>query len=296
MANYNIVFSTDENYVKHLCVTLISLLNNNRNMSFKIYIINNGITDYHYNNIEAVAEGFECELINARVPDDAFSQLVTNDHFTKAAYYRLLIPDLVAERKVLYLDVDIVVNGKIDKLYNKNIDNYYVAAVEEPGAEWRSELKMDETSRYFNSGMMLINLEKWEKDCLVEKVILFIEKNPRAIRFVDQCGLNAVINGNWKLLPLIYNQQAVIFEENYKCDCFSPEEIRRAKKHPVIVHYTGSSKPWHLLNNHPYKNLYWKYRSMTPYKSFLPDDFTLINIARLIKHAPIWKALKNQLN
>ncbi len=282
MENYNIVFATDENYVQHLCVALVSLLKNNKDQFFKIYIINGGIPSQSYKNIETVVEGFQCELVNIIVDDGIFEKLITNHHFTKANYYRLLIPKFIQEEKILYLDADIVVNGTIENLYEEDIDDCYIGAVENPGFYRHSELKMDCNSSYFNSGVMLINLKKWKKDSLANKVIDFVENNPEVIKFVDQCGLNAVIDGRWKKLPLKYNQQAVIFEKDYDANynCFLTEELTEAKQSPVIVHYTGSSKPWHYGNKHPYKHLYLKYLSMTPYRYSLPTDLTALNVLK----------------
>ena len=117
MGNYNIVFATDKNYIQHLCVALVSLLKNNKDHSFKIHIINSGIPSITYKKIVAITDGFQCELINITIDDSVFEKLITNHHFTKANYYRLLIPNFIQAEKVLYLDADIVVNGSIENLY-----------------------------------------------------------------------------------------------------------------------------------------------------------------------------------
>ena len=264
-----------------MCVALVSLLKNNKEHFFKIYIINGGIPSRSYKNIEAVVEDFQCELVNITVDDGIFEKLIINHHFTKANYYRLLIPKFIQAEKVLYLDADIVVNGSIENLYKEDLEDLngdYIGAVENPGFYRHSELKMDSNSSYFNSGMMLINLKKWKEDSLANKVIDFVDKNPAVIEFVDQCGLNAVIDGCWKKLPLKYNQQSVIFEKDFdEFNCFLPDELIEAKQTPVIVHYSGASKPWHFGNKHPYRHLYLKYLRMTPYRDSMPTDSPLLN-------------------
>lgn len=278
----NVVFATDKNYVRHLCVALISLLKNNKEQLFKVYIISDGIPGDVFKNIEAVAKEYGCELVSITVDDDIFDRLVTAHHFTKANYYRLLIPEFINDDVVLYLDADIVVNGSIMGLYKEDITNYYVGAVENPGFNRHGELRMNDSSGYFNSGVMLINLNKWKEDGLNNKVIHFVENNSEAIKFVDQCGLNAIINGRWKKVALKYNQQSVIYENDFEhnYNCFSPDELAEARQDPVIVHYTGTSKPWHLRNKHPYKYLYLKYLRMTPYKYALPTDLTILNVLK----------------
>jgi lipopolysaccharide biosynthesis glycosyltransferase len=295
---YNIVFATDQNYIQHLAVALVSLLENNEELYFNIYIINGGIDKDKLNKLEQITYGYNCKLINIEINDSIFEKLVKNHHFTKANYYRLLIAEFIKEEKVLYLDADIVVNASIEYLYNENIDNFYIGAVDNPGFDRHDELNMTKTAKYFNSGVMLINVKKWKETNLLNNVISFVTEHSSAIKFVDQCGLNSVINGNWKQLELKFNQQAVIFDKNinYVFDSFSKNELNEAIKNPVIIHYTGSSKPWHFKNKHPYKRLYWKYLKMTPFNRYVSEDLTIINLLKWMIPNKIKEFFKKKLN
>ena len=298
MAKFDVVFATDQKYAQHLGVALYSLLRNNKEIEFDVYIINGGIDNKEFNKLEKIALKFKCKLINIEIDDGALASLVQNHHFTKANYYRLLIPEFIKNDKALYLDADIVINNSIKKLVNINLDGYYVAAVENPGFDRHQDLKMDIDSKYFNSGVMLINVKRWKEKDLQNQVLKFVEKNSTVIKFVDQCGLNAIINGNWKKIPLKFNQQAVIFEvEEFerKFDCYTNTELKEARENPVIIHYTGSSKPWSFQNKHPYKYLYWKYLRMTPYKWTIPEDLTILNILKRIIPNKIKEPLKNHI-
>jgi|WetSurMetagenome_2_1015567.scaffolds.fasta_scaffold243676_2 lipopolysaccharide biosynthesis glycosyltransferase len=296
---FNIVFASDRNYIQHLSAALISLLINNRELAFTIYIISSGMTSKDRRRIDEITKGYRCEVKHLTVSDDLFVKLATeHPMYPKGIYYRLLIPSLIDEKKVLYLDSDIIVNGSIREMYNQEFGDAFVCAIEDPGFDRHRQLRMDSTSRYFNSGIMLINLAQWKETGLQKKVIDFIENNPESIWFPDQCGLNSVINGRWKTMPLKFNQQSSIFSAGFdeKFDCFSREELQEARTNPVIIHYTSGSKPWHFRNKHPYKSLYWKYLKMTPYrhaiysdlrpmhllKSMIPKDFKT-TIKKLLK-------------
>jgi len=299
MEKYNIVFSVDKLYVQHLAVAIISLLENNKKRYFKIFVISG--EDVPLSDIEklrVITSKFNAEIVIIRIGDVLFSEMVTNYHFTKAMYYRLLIPDLISDDKVLYLDCDIVVNESIHQLYNNNIDPYFVAAVLNPGFTRNRELNMSSNSDYFNSGVLLINLKKWRDENLKSRVILFLSENKKVLQFPDQDGLNAIIDGNWKLIPLKFNQQAVIFENNFtdRYPYFAPSELYEAKTSPVIIHYSGSSKPWHTRNKHPFKYLYWRYLRMTPYKYSLPTDLTLVNILKWITPRFLKNSIKKLSN
>ncbi|MBV5326035.1 MAG: glycosyltransferase family 8 protein [Chlorobium sp.] len=294
----NIVFATDKNYIQHLSAALVSLLENNKDLSFTVYIISSGMSEKSYRNIDEIIKNGNCTVKHITVSDELFVKLATaHPFYPKGTYYRLLIPDLIDEEKILYLDSDIIVNGSIKELYNQDVEDYFVCAIEDPGFDRHRQLQMDKESIYFNSGMMLINLAKWKSTGLQKKVIDFIEHNPDAIWFPDQCGLNSVINGRWKKVPLKYNQQSSIFSDDFekKFDCFSVEELAEAKKNPVIIHYTGGSKPWHFKNRHPYKKLYWKYLKMTPYRNAIYSDLMPMYLLKSIVPQGLKKKIKGFL-
>lgn len=291
----NIVFATDKNYIQHLCAALVSLLENNKNLSFDIYIISSGMSKKSYRNIQEITDKYNCRIKHIIISDELFVTLaVTHPYYPKGTYYRLLIPELIDTKKILYLDSDIIVNGSIKELYEQDLEDYYVCAIEDPGFDRHDQLKMNKNSKYFNSGMMLINLALWKKSGLQKKVIDFIEKNPQSIWFPDQCGLNSVIDGKWKKVPLKYNQQSSIFTPSFeeKFDCFNKSELEEAKNNPVIIHYTGGSKPWHSKNKHPYKYLYWKYLKMTRYKHAIYADLMPMHLLKSIIPAELKKQIK----
>lgn len=291
----NIVFAIDKGYLQHLAAAMQSLLINNKNLYFKIYIINGDIELNDFNKLLLITNKFNCKLISIKIDDDLFESFVSHHHFTKATYYRLLIPELINDDRVLYLDADIIVNANIDELYKKDLEGNFIGAVSNPDFNRHAELNMHKDSNYFNAGIMLIDNKKWKEYGLGEKVIDFVGNNPEVCNFLDQDGLNAVINGKWKRLDLKFNQQAVIFDKNFlnQENLFGSLELREAKSDPVIIHYTGSSKPWHFRNKHPYKNLYMKYFKMTPFKPFIyvPEDLTIKNILKFI----IPKSLKGMI-
>ena len=279
----NIVFASDRNYIQHLGAALVSLLFNNRELAFTVYIISSGMTPKDRRRIDEIVKGYNCEVRHLTVSDDLFVQLATeHPMYPKGVYYRLLIPSLIDEKKVLYLDSDIIVNGPIRELYDTDLGDAYAGAIEDPGFDRHDKLRMDRSSRYFNSGMMLINLAKWKEIGLQKKVIDFIEHNPDAIWFPDQCGLNSIINGKWKKVPLKFNQLSSIFSNGFdeKFDCFSREELQEARTKPVIIHYTSGSKPWHFKNRHPYKSYYWKYLKMTPYRHAIYSDLMPMHLLK----------------
>ena len=283
---FNVFFATDVGYAPHLATAIYSLLHNNKTLSLKILVFTASLPKSHRDNIRAICEEFNTPLEFIQLNESWFDGLVLNHHFKKSNYYRLFAADLIGSKTCLYLDADIVVTGSISELISIELNDSYLAAVENPGFMRHEELGMRSQSSYFNSGVMLLNLEKWRKCNLKKSVIALVKKKPSAIHFVDQCGLNGIVDGNWIKLDLKYNFQTCMLREFNYSMIYSGDT-------PVIIHYTGSSKPWHINNSHPYKKIYWHYRTKTPYKSLLPDDLSLLDLVRYFIPAKLKKFIKN---
>lgn len=108
-----------------------------------------------------------------------------------------LVPDL--PNKILYLDIDMMANDDISKLYNTDISEYEYAAVKEKYGSifiWPD---------YINAGMLLLNMEKIKETKLLEKARNLIKT--KKMLFADQ---DAIYRSTSKklLLPRKYNEQS----------------------------------------------------------------------------------------
>ncbi|MBU0631308.1 glycosyltransferase family 8 protein [bacterium] len=288
MDTKNIVFTADNNYIQHLAVTLVSLLENNKDEKFKLFIFSSDITDANKEKIAQIIKPYNCE-VEYIVFDRKIFEHIDAGRYSIATYYRLLMPKYLNVDKLLYLDVDMVINDSIKELYETDIENYYVAAVEDAWRDkaYRNRLGMSEDAKYFNAGVLVVNLKRWREENLFDVFIEYEKNSKIELESHDQDIFNAIFNGNWKRLPLKYNQ----YEKNPDLDkhnllkIFTQEEITEAQEHPVIVHYIGGRKPWHYRNEHVQKALYWKYLKMTPFKDYKPTDKSLRNI--ISKNTPL---------
>ena len=123
-----------------------------------------------------------------------------NAYCTPYTLLRLLV-DLIPEMpdKILYLDIDMMANDDISKLYNIDISEYEYAAVKEKyGSKF---IKWD----YINAGMLLLNMEIIRQTRLFEKARNLLKK--RKMLFADQDAIYWSTTKK-KLLPRIYNEQS----------------------------------------------------------------------------------------
>ncbi|SDA77859.1 Lipopolysaccharide biosynthesis protein, LPS:glycosyltransferase [Algoriphagus alkaliphilus] len=283
-----IVFCADGKFKNYAIVTMISVMANHPGYFFKFYLFcSSHDKDWTEKvNRRIVSQGSVITVIP--VEDSTFSDFPILHHFSPANYFRILIPQLISDPKYIYLDSDIICHGSLLPLLDIPLTDQILAAVEDPIFKWEKELGMSVGARYFNSGVMLVNSEAWKKQEIGSKAIAFISQNPEKIRFVDQCALNAVLDGNWQRLPPALNQQPIVYREDFDLNStdWTAEEILEAKNSPILIHFTGPNKPWHYTNPHPIKSLYWFYQKDSPFAMRFPEGMTpLDRIKRLFPNS-----------
>ena len=107
------------------------------------------------------------KIIN--IDEDQLCNLPLGVHFTRANYYRILALDMIDAQKVLYLDVDLIITQNITSLWEQQLNNVILAAVDEQNSERVTALNLKRGASYFNSGVMLVNLELWRSSQISKK-------------------------------------------------------------------------------------------------------------------------------
>ena len=264
----NVVFAVDARFVAPLAAAMRSLFMTNPDRPITVYLIHTGIPSGDLEKLASIARAWEHRLVDCRSDAEMLQGMVTSYHFALANYLRLLTPAFVEGERALYLDSDVIVRADLQALYDTDLGNAYLGAVESRGFDRHAELEMDADARHFNSGVMLLNLRRWREEDVAGRVVQFVRRKPEAIQYVDQCGLNAVVNGRWVALHPRYDVQTDWFMEPYEPGqlVYSPEEMASALAAPAIVHFTGNVKPWHVTSRHPYTGEYRRHARRTPFR------------------------------
>ncbi|GHD38805.1 hypothetical protein GCM10007053_29720 [Halioglobus pacificus] len=226
------------------------------------------------------------EITDVKVADSVLSDLVVSHHFKRENYFRLLIPELIDVERVLYLDSDIIVRGPLDDLFNIDLEGALVGACIDYGSDRPRQLGFPAHASYLNSGVMVMDLIGMRESNFSRTVIDQIRETPEKIEFVDQCGLNLVLKGEFKHIAPKYNFQSIFFDATFRrsLTCGDRKALETAMVDPTVIHFSGSVKPWHTSSRHPFRHDYWEIRNTTDYRAVLPDDFGLK--ALLGRYAP----------
>lgn len=151
-----------------------------------------------------------------------------------ATCYRFFVPYYLKNicSKVLYLDVDLCVTNDLNELFSVNLNNNIIAAVNEV-IPYHKKLKLD---NYFNAGVLLIDVQKWNQNDFTTKCINELKRI--AYTMADQDVLNILLKDNRYILPEKFNYKYnldSLKDSNY----MPPEDV-------CIIHFLAESKPWCL--------------------------------------------------
>jgi UDP-D-galactose:(glucosyl)LPS alpha-1,3-D-galactosyltransferase len=174
-----------------------------------------------------------------RLPIDRsqLRDLPPGQHGSDAVYARLILPELLPDvPAVVYLDSDILFFRDIAEFWRLPLGGCAAIVCKDeilrclgndspaPDAERAGE-------PYFNSGLMLIDLDYWRRHGVVRQAIEFLARHGNACRFWDQTALNALLVGKVRYADARWNRFAMTDPEVFLADRFN-------------VHLVARNKPW----------------------------------------------------
>ena len=277
----NIVYIANEKFAVHLGVSLYSLYERNRyEKDIRVFIISTGIGEDSLGKLKSIAKRFgrDVEIIELKDTSKYFDIGLQDSTFDISKMGRLLVGEILPEdvNRILYLDCDMVILHSIRELYNTELGENIIAAVEEPTVleRVRYEIGLDFEASYVNAGLLLIDLKKWRENNLGEKTISYSKSIWDKSLFGEQDAINGVLR--WKIKKLLpkYN-----FFSNYKYFSYNSfikvygaslsytkKDLKEAKRRPVIIHFAGDERPWIAGSFNPYKKAYDYFKKKTPFR------------------------------
>lgn len=271
-----IALCTDNSYAMPAGVMMYSVLKNHPAARFHV-IVPQDFSDSNRKKMESVAGQFGASVSFITIDNSIFGgfPIYREDqpgHISIAAYYRLFLTDLLPATvdKVLYLDCDLICRSSLQELWDTDLTGCPLACVQDipfSGISEAIRLGYDETLGYFNSGVLLINLEYWRRNNAKQLFTDFVNDHLDLVRYHDQDVLNCVFRGQVKFVHPRFNAQDRLFHRHNMGALPYPDiEVTEARTNPAIVHFTYRNKPWILGCSHPYTPLFISYKKETPWR------------------------------
>lgn len=264
----NLLVTLNANYLLPLKVMLKSLFLNNENQHFTVYLMHSELTDAQLADLDRYVSAHGHQLAVVDIPGDYFRDAPILMHYTKEMYYRLLAFRFLPEdlERILYLDPDTLVINPISELYHLDLDGYLYAAayhdlltVKEIN---RLRLKPYPIDEYYNSGVLLMNLDLQRKLVDEQAIFEFVEKNRNRLILPDQDILNALYGKRIKTLDeKLYNYDARYYRL-YKLLSNGLWDMDYVLRNTVIIHFCGKRKPWKKDYSGKFHSLYKHYERM----------------------------------
>lgn len=269
MDTIDLLFTLDSRYLPQLEVLLTSLYINNPGETFNIYLIHKGISGKDIENVSRQCEKYGYSFSSVRTDEALFANAPVSNQYPQEMYYRMLASHLLPKnvKKVIYLDPDILVINSLRPLWEMDLKNYLFAAAAHSG---KSELvhsvnrvRLKTQHDYYNSGVLLMNLEAARREIVPEKLFLYAREHASELLLPDQDMLNALFG--MKIFPLddtVWNYDARDYKGYYihsngKCD------LDWIMQHTVILHFCGKAKPWKKGYIYRFGLLYKHYAQLT---------------------------------
>ena len=259
---------------------MYSLFDKNKDAKeITVYVLSLGLSEENRGKLQVIADEFGRNLVILEMGDirERFDFDVDTGGYDISIMGRLFMGEMLPDTvdRVLYLDCDTVVVCSLKRMWKENLGGAVFGAVMEPTiyTAVKESIGLSEADGYYNSGMLLVDLNRWREEHVQEKLLAFLKEKGGALFASDQDLLNGALKGQIHTLMPKFNffpnyryfsyKTLVDHAPSYKA--VSRDEFREAKKHPVIIHYMGDERPWIRGNLNHYRLAYERYLAKTPW-------------------------------
>jgi lipopolysaccharide biosynthesis glycosyltransferase len=277
----NVACAADERYAPHAATALRSVLAHAPGA--RTHLLHSGLSRRTARRLRESVPGLALHEVGpervAGLPDLAARGI------TRTMWLRVFLPELLADAaRVLYLDCDVLVCDDLAPLWATDLGDAYVGAVTnvwEPWAAGHPATLGLEPGEYFNSGVLLLDLERMRADAISERLLEHAASGD--LRWPDQDALNVVMRGRRVTLHPRWNaMNSLAFPQ--AAETYGAQAADEAHRAPGLRHFEGPdvNKPWHLLCPWDGREVYRRHRRETAWPRYLPAGLTPRNVWRRV--------------
>lgn len=240
-----VFYAFDANYTEAFKASVVSFVLANEALLPKVKLVIGNDPDVALSEINHFLSGLGVDY--ALVNMDQYASLALKESYghdaavklNKSAYYRIfLIKQLTQDyrsthRRALYLDADTLVLSSLEELLQEDMQQPLHATSEDQlQGLVRTAKAVNSLDNYFNSGVLLFDLQHEDLERLIDKTIETAMTKQHKLILQDQCALNVGFDGYVHSLSDQYN---------YMLHC---KPLVQSHRHVSILHFTGRTKPW----------------------------------------------------
>jgi len=282
---FEVLFCAEPGYYRHAAVAAVSLAENNPGFHANIHVLTcteDAVAEAMLKDSLAAYE--RVSLVFHHVSHGRLEAVFFDRHITKEAYLRFLAPEFFPAHvsRVLYLDCDLVILDELAPLWNMDLHGKAIAAA--PDFPWDQNgtlpgrlaaLGLGASQTYVNSGVLVLDLDRWRRDGIPDRLFAYARERGSALAFHDQDTINAVLRDDIHVVDCRWNLQARMYMLGRRS---FPDEFaatQHARRRPAILHYTTADKPWLFRSCAAHKRHYFHYLERTAWRGTRPDSLTM---------------------
>ena len=293
MTTLHIACAADAAYTAYCAAMLHSVLAQHPDGQATIHFLcDTAYPQADLERLQALARRHGSTLNGCRIAAARIQDLPRMGRIPQIMWLRVLLPELLPETgRVLYLDVDTLVLQPLHALWATPLSDRWVAAVDnvlEPKlAGHPARIGLPEGGAYFNSGVLLMNLESMRRERITEQVLDCARRRGHDLLWPDQDALNLTLGSRRVALHPRWNcQNSFYYWHEHAEPVIGRALLAEALAQPAILHFEGPAwaKPWHYLNDHPWRDRWRFHQRASGWPPFKPEGRTLRNVA--LRHAP----------
>ncbi|MDF7672519.1 glycosyltransferase family 8 protein [Lactobacillus sp. ESL0701] len=266
-----ILVTIDQNYIKPLEVMMYSLKLNNLQQQMRVWIIYDNISAPALTALQNFGQKIDIQVeALAMNADFTFPESLLNLHdYPQEMYFRLLSGKILPSKlhRIIYLDPDILIINSIKPLWDLDLQGKMFAAAAHEGLtdimSSINNIRLGTTTAYFNSGIMLMNLDQMRQKVKLDDLIDAINKHHDTLILPDQDILNYLYGEDILQIPETkWNYDARAYSV-YLTRSAGEDNLEWVMQNTSILHFCGKPKPWQKENHSRFKVLYLNYQQMT---------------------------------
>jgi lipopolysaccharide biosynthesis glycosyltransferase len=271
----HLTWSTDRAYVPHTAASILSALRRQRDVEPVAHVLHDrSVTSEQLGELDRMIQDEGGEAHFVAVPHELTEGLPGWEYIPPTMWFRVFLPELLPDvSKLLYLDSDTLVMDSLDSLFAVELASDYVGAVSNvfqlDHLGRLDSLSIDDPRDYFNSGVLLMNLDSMRRDATSVKLREFALHNRDDLLWPDQDAFNLVLGPRRKSLHPRWNAMNGLFAWPWSAYVYGVAATAAARAAPSIRHFEGptTNKPWHFACPWPHRDEYLRARRETPWSS-----------------------------
>lgn len=271
---------------------------------YDIIILEDSITTRHKDELKKLIDSDNMSVRFVHIEQKWFpidiEESCRGTHFSKETYFRICSPGILRHySKICYIDVDVILQDDIYKLYEINLKGKTIGACidlimngwcnqdDNMKEHILSTLKLKDKNKFFQCGVLLIDCERYRNNECERRLLELMKFIP--MKTADQDLFNVVFEDDVELIDPAWNYEnyCTLLESVKRfeaMDAWAQEAYLKARQTPKIIHFIGPDKPWTNPMAY-YASKWWEHVRQTPFYEEI--ILSLINNSKLYSHINI---------